>query len=145
MITYSDLDKQELFRLKFLWLKNSRYHSDKSEYFNDSFDASMFQKRVYSWNRAASLIITVAQKDENIIAFCISSIYEEYGNIESLFVRSDFRKQGIGKRLVLKHIDWFHKNNCQRIEVSTVYHNQEAIEFYKSVGMFPKTITMRLK
>lgn len=144
MIHYSDLNLNNIKQLESLWLENSHYHNEKTEFFKKSSDKAIFQKRVESWHRASDLKITIVREEQTIAGYCISSRTDKMGYIESLYIRSNYRRQGIGKKLIAGHIKWFNKLNCKSVEVETVYGNDDAIEFYKSVGIFPKSILMRL-
>ncbi|MEE9431297.1 MAG: GNAT family N-acetyltransferase [Melioribacteraceae bacterium] len=54
--------------------------------------------------------------------------------LEDLFVLSEFRSFGIGKKM-LKHLATIAlENNCGRIEWSVLDWNEPAIKFYKKIG-----------
>jgi len=57
--------------------------------------------------------------------------------LEDIFVYPEFRKKGIGKKL-LRHIAQLAvERNCGRMEWAVLNWNQPAIDFYKSIGAFP--------
>jgi GNAT superfamily N-acetyltransferase len=57
--------------------------------------------------------------------------------LEDIFVYPEYRKMGIGKKL-LKHIAQIAvERNCGRMEWAVLDWNQPAIEFYKSIGAKP--------
>jgi GNAT superfamily N-acetyltransferase len=54
--------------------------------------------------------------------------------LEDLFVRPEFRGQGIGKALLLHLAKSANARGCGRMEWSVLDWNQPAIEFYESLG-----------
>ena len=57
--------------------------------------------------------------------------------LEDLYVRSAFRKRGIGKALLMYLIEVAKAKNCGRVEWVVLDWNQSAIDFYRSIGAKP--------
>ena len=53
--------------------------------------------------------------------------------LEDLFVRSDFRRQGIGKALLVHLARLARSQNCGRLEWAVLNWNEPAIRFYRSL------------
>ncbi len=145
MIIYTVLEYKNFDKIEELWIRNQEYHLEKSVFFKKKPGKNIFQKRVAAWESASQLKYIVAEEDQKIVAFCISSINNGIGAIESLFVETIYRRQGIANELMRRHLEWMNSKNCSQITVTTVYNNSEAMDFYKSVGLYPKTVTMVLK
>jgi GNAT superfamily N-acetyltransferase len=103
-----------------------------------------FKERIESWNKKKSIKVTIAFEKE-IIGYCLSSIDNNIGVIESLYVVECERRRGIGKELIRRHIEWLEEKGSKTIEVTTVYGNDDSIDFYKNVNIFPKTIRFELR
>lgn len=144
MIVFENLLLEEIDQVRLLWEENSRFHHEFSTFFNDKEWVSQFYNRKKSWCEKEKTNIIVA-KNKEIIGFCVSTISKNLGSIESLFVNSEYRRQGIGGKLVRSQIEWLKNNSCNRIEVSTSYGNEAAIAFYKKLGIYPKSVRMELK
>jgi GNAT superfamily N-acetyltransferase len=54
--------------------------------------------------------------------------------LEDLYVRPAFRKKGIGKALLKYLIELAKDKNCGRVEWVVLNWNQQAIDFYRSLG-----------
>ena len=54
-----------------------------------------------------------------------------------LFVYQEFRRQGIGKRLVKSSLEWFQKQGILRVEVNVARQNPVGQDFWKSIGFQP--------
>ena len=57
--------------------------------------------------------------------------------LEDLFVRPEFRRLGIGRRLLAELARIAVERDCGRFEWSVLDWNQPAIDFYKSLGAVP--------
>ncbi|MBI1210604.1 MAG: GNAT family N-acetyltransferase [Alphaproteobacteria bacterium] len=57
--------------------------------------------------------------------------------LEDLFVRPEFRGQGIGKALLVNLAKRAVAENCSRVEWSVLDWNEPSIAFYKSLGAKP--------
>lgn len=57
--------------------------------------------------------------------------------LEDLFVKPEFRKRGIGKKMLALLAKIAIENDCSRFEWSVLDWNVHAIEFYLSLGAFP--------
>ena len=55
-------------------------------------------------------------------------------NLEDLFVRPQFRRRGIGKRLLAATARIAGDNNCHGMRWEVLDWNHPAVEFYKSLG-----------
>jgi GNAT superfamily N-acetyltransferase len=82
----------------------------------------------------------VAELDDRPIGFAL--FFHSYSTfltqpglyLEDVFVLPEYRRQGIGKSLMLKVMKIAHQRGCQRLEWSVLDWNQNAIEFYQSLG-----------
>ncbi len=135
-----DLRIDQLALIENLWFKNANIHKTFSKYFNKPQEDGVFKKRLHSWIKVTNLKFTVAKDKENIIGYCISSADNNNGVIESLFILNKYRNIGLGTTIIKNHIQWFEAIKCRKISVTTVYENPTALHFYKSVGLYPKTI-----
>jgi diamine N-acetyltransferase len=54
--------------------------------------------------------------------------------LDDLYVRESSRKYGIGKKLLFSVIDFSKENGCKTVRWLVSRWNENAIEFYKSIG-----------
>ena len=140
-----DIGIDELPKIKELWNLNERYHREKSKYFSSKDSNVCFQDRIESWRKAKEIKITKIESEAELVGYCISVIEKNIGNIESIFIKENLRRNGIGTKAISEHIEWMNKMKCKKINVATVYGNEEAIEFYKKLNLLPKKIVFELK
>ncbi|SKC38926.1 GNAT family N-acetyltransferase [Maledivibacter halophilus] len=142
-----DISYDQIETIKNLWEKNRQYHEKSSEHFKELYRCINFDhiiKALDGLNRE-SLKITVAKCDDIYVGYCISTIIEGKGEVKSLHVDEIYRGNGIGKKIVDKHIKWMRENNCKVIGVMVSQENQSTICFYRKLGFYPNTLYMQIK
>ena len=88
-------------------------------------------------------IILVAEEDDQIIGLCWISVVDrgidKQAEINEFYVESDFRKKGIGKKLLEEAKAELKKRNTEVIFVWTHEYNKKAINLYKKSGFKKST------
>ena len=78
-----------------------------------------------------------------VIAFANLSIHYEYvegsesspvGYVEGIYVKPEYRKQGIAKELVRLGEQWSLSRGCKEYASDTELHNKESQAFHRSIG-----------
>ncbi len=146
MITYKDIKPSEIGTIKVLWNKNKAYHEDIDEQFGDQYSNLVFEKRMNDMlNGPEKVKITIAQEKDQAVAYCISTITNNSGELASLHVLDNYRGKGIGKKLTEIHLEWLKKNQCKEIGLYVAAANQNTIKFYKELGLETSLVYMQLK
>lgn len=142
-----DISYDQIEVIKNLWEKNRQYHENSSEYFKESYRFIRFDERIKSFSifNKETMKITVVKRNDKYIGYCISTIIDGKGELQSLHVDETNRGNGIGKKLVDKHIKWMNENNCKEIGVIVSQENESTIWFYKKLGFYPNTVYMQMK
>jgi ribosomal protein S18 acetylase RimI-like enzyme len=142
-----DISYAEVEIIKDLWEKNRRYHEKKSEYFKESYRSIRFAERikVFSGYSEETMKISVVKNKGEYIGYCISVIADGKGELETLHIDETSRGNGIGKRLVSRHIEWMNEKKCEVIGVTVSQENEPTIGFYKKLGFYPNTLYMQKK
>jgi len=82
----------------------------------------------------------VAEFDRQVVGFALffptySTFLTQPGiHLEDVFVQPEYRRQGVGKALMTAIAKIAHDRGCGRLEWSVLEWNQNAIEFYQSLG-----------
>jgi GNAT superfamily N-acetyltransferase len=82
----------------------------------------------------------VAELDRRLVGFAL--FFHNYSTfltqpglyLEDVFVLPEYRRQGVGKALMTNVAMIAHDRGCGRLEWSVLEWNQNAIEFYQSLG-----------
>ena len=142
-----DIYYDEIETIRGLWEKNRQYHEKTSEYFKEAYSSINFADRMkaFSTLNENTMKITVAKSNDEYIGYCISTIINGTGELQSLHVDEKHRGSGIGKQLASKHIEWMKEKNCRSIGVTVSQENEATIAFYKRLGFYPNTLFMEMK
>jgi ribosomal-protein-alanine N-acetyltransferase len=76
----------------------------------------------------------VAKLDREIVGYAIGEKDKDSGLIISVAVKKEWRRRGIGKRLVEKLLENFKKEGMKIVFLHVREENREAINFYQALG-----------
>lgn len=140
-----DISYDHIEVIKSLWEKNRKYHENTSEYFKESYKLVNFEDRMKAFSvfNKDTMKITVVKENDEYIGYCISTISDGKGEVNSLHVDKGNRGNGIGKNLVTIHLEWMKEKNCKAIGVTVSQENEATIGFYKNLGFYPNTLYMQ--
>ncbi len=100
-------------------------------------------RRYFRWlfKRDADGIFFALNKNKNPIGViaCDSTWFSAYehcnvGEIHELAVMKEYKRKGVGKKLISVGEDYFRKKGLKRAELWVGENNRDAIEFYRSLG-----------
>jgi len=148
-IVYRDISFEEVSLIKDFWERNRDYHQKISKSFGNLYHNLKFEDRISGFASfdKDNIKMTLAEdkKTQKCLAYCISVIEAACGETQTLHVIEDARRFGIGKQLMLDHMQWFKENACLEVKLLVSYDNEKTIAFYESLGFISNTIEMRLK
>ena len=100
-------------------------------------------------------IYLIAELENEIVGICFSQIKEISNNkimknrkilhIENIFVDENHQKKGIGKKLYKQIVQLAKEKNIDNIELMVWGFNENAIKFYKNLGMNIKNLKFEQK
>jgi diamine N-acetyltransferase len=144
-------------QLEPLWNLQTALHAEKSTHFADLFATANFsdRKKVFEHKaRAGTLlvILVIAGLDE-LVGYCVCSVGEEnsglgagkVGEIDSMFILASYRRLGIGRKFLLRCMEWFGKNGAQKVIAVVAVGNEEVCEFYGLAGFLPLAVLLQRK
>jgi len=148
-VEYKRLTKSNLGKIKLLWEELNQIHFDDSVYFKEHYNTFSFEKRSEVWLKLPENnfhLLVAETEDSNPVGYCVSTFDSTMkGEIDSLFVNSTFRQQGIGKTLMEKSMNWLLENQCNPIRLSVSYGHENVLAFYQQLGFYPRLTTLELK
>lgn len=139
---------KELFDLvQPLWEELNKHHEINSKYFSDKFKNLKFEVRKNNLVKDSSLEIKIDLiKDVEkglYIGYCISTINKELmGEIESLFVKKEYRKYGLGDKLMNNAIEWLNSKGAKTKRIGVAEGNENILEFYKKYGFYKRRVVL---
>jgi ribosomal protein S18 acetylase RimI-like enzyme len=138
-----EISKDEIGSIKTLWESLNAYHLVKSTHFKSHFSKFTFEMRMEDLNKRDHLVVYVAEDNNERIGYCIASVDGLVGEIDSLFVKNEYRKQGVGEEVMTRALKWLEEQNCKTIRVSIAEGNESALNFYRKFGFAERLIVMQ--
>ena len=97
--------------------------------------------------------VLVAEHNGRLVGHCLAFISEyppvlttkRYGLFQELAVTADYRRSGIGQRLVDEMLKWFRKRRIKRLEVRVSVFNEISTAFWRKMGFKPYLETLCLE
>ena len=121
-----------------------------SAYRNDLTQFSEFiTQGVQTWQEVdKNSLVLVAEVEAQIVGFLLATVTSrtEYepsiiGNLSSIYVRSNYRRRGVGSRLIREACRFFSVKNAKHIYVRYVLGNNEGKRFWKHLQLKPILVT----
>ncbi len=141
-----ELPKKEIIKLKQLWEKLNQVHLQDSIYFKEHYKEFTFEKRFADFEKIddKNIKIKIIKDSEIIVGYCIATKKETAGEIDSIYIDEEYRKEGYGKKLIDESIHWL-KKKCQKIMVAVANGQENVFDFYKQCGFYPRLTYLQLK
>lgn len=149
MIEYRRIDAHEIAIIKSLWEKLREQHRGTSVHFKSRYERFSFEERIEKFARPeirTAVDIAETIPGRRIIAYCISSISRgEEGEIDSIYIESDYRGKKIGRALMERALEWFDAEKVTVRTVAVAAGNEAAFGFYEKFGFHPALTVLRQK
>lgn len=131
-----------------LWEQLNLVHLEKSIYFKKKYREFTFDKRMESIYKKAKdctmkLDMLFDSENGNYVGYCLSSIEDELGEIESIYIDGNYRKSGLGGKLMESALKWFESNKISNIQINVVYANDDVLPFYERYGFHIGNYTLK--
>ena len=143
---YFELGLQDIERIKPLWEELNRIHLKDSPYFKKFYEKFTFEARIEPFLRMKNEDIKIFcfGESKDLVAYCISTIKEQIGEIESILVSQSVQNQGVGKTLIESSKKWFRDEKCKKVVVSVSYGHDSVFPFYEKLGFKPRVTFFEL-
>ena len=134
-----------------LWAELNRHHQAMSEHFADAFAAFTFEARMrplIDKSGQGKVRVDLARcesgPDAGYCGYCVSSIDTAgAGEIDSIYVRPDYRGRGAGDGLMRRALRWMDDEHVQSKTIVVVWGNEQVLPFYRRYGFYPRAISLR--
>lgn len=136
-------EKELLDLVQPLWEKLNKHHQASSTYFQDKFNSLTFdmRKKKLINDAITELRIDLVKDSENqrFIGYCISTVtIDLVGEIDSLYIEPEYRKLGIGDKLMERSLVWQDSKNVRTKILGVAHGNEQAFDFYKKYGFYER-------
>lgn len=130
-----------------LWEKLNKHHEVNSNYFPDRFRNLTFEIRknkfINDKNLAVNIDLIKDKERDLYIGYCISTINKDLvGEIDSLFIEKEYRKFGLGDKLMNRALEWLNNNKVKTKVIGVAEGNESVLDFYKRYGFYKRRIIL---
>lgn len=142
-------DGSLLERIEPLWTKLNELHTSTSTHFARTFEKFSFENRkaaLIKTSEQGKLLVEIAVDTQLQIdiGYCITAINSaNEGEIESIYVDPEYRRLGIGIKLMKRALKWLDDLNIPEKTVVVVYGNEKIFSFYQKFGFYPRTTVLK--
>jgi diamine N-acetyltransferase len=79
------------------------------------------------------------------IGYCVATVDNGTGEIDSIYLEEASRKHGIGALLLNNGVDWLKEKGCETIVLGVAEGHEIVFDFYKKYGFYPRKTLLQLK
>ena len=145
MIQYKEVSPDKIDLIKPLWEALNRLHLNRSVNFTEDFSSFTFEWRKKKLLEKEKIRIMIARESDVLVGYCIASVNGDVGEIDSLFVQSEYRKMGIGEELMRRSIRWVELFEPEEISLKVAAGNEAVFAFYSRFNFYPSSTKLRYK
>ena len=138
------LPAKDLVLIQPLWEQLNSTHYNNSSNWKSFFAAFTFEKRIRKLLKLEKLTIFTAKDGARFVGYCIGSVQDGVGEIDSIFVMENYRHLGLGEKLLSSCIDWLREQRVNGIKVEVVEGNESVFPFYEKAGFKVKSSVLKL-
>lgn len=135
-----------------LWEAQRDYQAGRSIHHRRLLASTTFEARTKSLLRKSGngkrLRVILAQPagSDTPVGYCIATVNpDREGEIDSLYLKPDYRSHRIGEKLLKRGLAWLSKNKARNIVIEVAVGNERVLGFYRKAGFLPFTILLRTK
>ena len=131
-------------RIRNLWEDLQKDHHKIT--FNQMVKDMTWFERKRRLSEALKFQIDIVSLNGFDLGYCLSSLHTpEKGEIDSFFVKAEYRNQGIGEKLLKRGIAWLQSQGVNEIVVAAAGGNERVLSLYQRCGFRPQFYELRLK
>ena len=124
--------------IKETWEMLNKHHEEKSLNFKDRFANFNFHERekdLIKKTETGEILVLIPFIGNKKAGHCVSSHNNNgKGEIETLYIKNEFRKYGLGKLMMEKSLKWLKESDVNNIDILVAAGNEEVLPFYERFG-----------
>jgi ribosomal protein S18 acetylase RimI-like enzyme len=146
-VDYIATDEKDIGLITPLREKIRQYHVERSKYFKER----ITEKSIEEMNRqllaksthGICLDLVRAVKSGVLVGYCLSNINEErQGEILSIYLEPEYRRQRIGYKLMERALAWMDKQGAKHKVLGIGAGNEEVVDFYRHFNFEIRSVIM---
>jgi ribosomal protein S18 acetylase RimI-like enzyme len=146
-VNYIATDEKDIELITPLREKIRQYHVERSKYFKERITEKSIEelnKQMLAKSTHGIYLDLVKDADSGVlVGYCLSNINEEWlGEILSIYLEPEYRRQRIGYRLMERALAWIDRQGAKHKTLGIGMGNEEVVNFYRHFNFEIRTIIM---
>jgi ribosomal protein S18 acetylase RimI-like enzyme len=126
-----------------LWKELNSYHYEISTHFKKHFEIFTFEQRIRELMKKDKLRIFVAESEDKYVGYCIVTVNNSQGEVDSIYIQAEYRNKKLGEQLMNKALEWFKAHQCNEIIIYIAEGNESVLPFYRKFDFFERFVVMQ--
>ena len=132
-----------------LWEKLNQHHEEISSHFPEDFRVYKFAERKANLLKKytdGQLRVDLAQSLGQTAGYLVGAVTTDgIGEIESIFIATEFRGHGIADELMKLGLSWLDSQGVHTKLIAVAVGNERAYSFYARFGFYPRAVMLKQK
>lgn len=139
------IDIKELSQIRPMWEELNKIHGKLSTYFKNHFESFSFEERQKQLLKKTYIAAFVARIENLNIGYCIASIENGIGEIDSIYIDQKYRNQSIGESLLSEAEIWLNSKEIDKVRICVAEGNESVFNFYNKQGYYQRFTVLEKK
>ena len=140
-----ELDRNNINDIKSLWKGLNSYHYEVSTHFKKNFKILTFEQQTQELMKKDKLRIFVAESEDKHIGYCIFTVNNGQGEVDSIYIQAEYRNEKLGEQLMNKALERFKAHQCNEVAIYIAEGNESVLPSYRKFGFFERFVVMQNK
>ena len=140
-----ELNKTDLSQIRPLWEELNELHGKLSNHFQDHFQSFSFKARLRQIEEKESFSVFAAKDNSKCVGYCIASVENQVGEIDSIYIDPEHRSKKVGKSLINAAESWLNSKDISKIHVSVAEGNESVFGFYNKHRYYQRYTVLEKK
>ena len=140
-----EISEKEFDKIQPLWEELNKLHGKFSTHFEEHFRAFTFESRLKQIKRKDSFSAFVAEENSKCVGYCVVSLENQVGEIDSIFIDPENRNKNVGESLINAAESWLKSKGITKIHISVAEGNEAVFGFYNKQGYYQRYTVLEKK
>jgi len=132
----------QIHRIQPLWEELNRHHHHVATDFRQHFATQTFEKRWTPFADREIRVFAAELENEQLVGYCAASLMAYQGEVDSLYVKANYRRRGLARSLMQLAIEWLGEHGVDRPRLVVAAGNEDVLPFYNRLGFRVRSLTL---
>ena len=140
-----ELNEKDLHQIRPLWEELNKLHGKLSNHFKKYFRSFTFESRLKQIKGKESFSIFAAKNNSKCVGYCIASVENQIGEIDSIYIDPKHRSKKVGESLIVAAESWLNSKGITKIHISVAEGNESVFNFYNKHSYYQRYTVLEKK